>query len=65
MDADTMTCNLTTVVEEGMEMAGVLLFLTTLLAYMARRQGGTYEVGVTVEVQDAASELHRGQIRLS
>ena len=40
MDADTMTYNLTTVVEEGMEMAGVLLFLTTLLHYMPRKQGG-------------------------
>ena len=56
MDADTMTYNLTTVVEEGMEMAGVLLFLTTLLAYMARQQGGTCEVGVTVDVRDTASE---------
>lgn len=55
MDADTMTYNLTTVVEEGMEMAGVLLFLTALLAYMARQDVGTDEVSVTVAVKDPAS----------
>jgi hypothetical protein len=54
MDADTMTYNLTTVVEEGMEMADVLLFLTALLGYMARQQVGTYEVSVTLEVKDAS-----------
>lgn len=52
MDADTMTYNLTTVVEEGMEMTGVLLFLLALLRYMAREQGGSHEVGVTLGVTD-------------
>ncbi len=55
MDADTMTYNLTTVVEEGMEMAGVLLFLMALLQYMSRQQGETHEIGVTVEVKGTAA----------
>ena len=55
MDSDTMIYNLTTVVEEGMEMAGVLLFLMALLQYMSRQQGRTYEVGVTVDVKGATS----------
>ena len=54
MDADTMTYNLTTVVEEGMEMAGVILFLMALLRYMSRQQGRTGEVGVAVDVKAAA-----------
>ncbi|MDA1183437.1 MAG: hypothetical protein O2930_02185 [Acidobacteria bacterium] len=52
MDADTMTYNLTTVVEEGMEMAGVLLFLLALLRYLAREQGASHAVSVRVEVPD-------------
>ena len=55
MDADTMTYNLTTVVEEGMEMAGVLLFLMALLQYMSRQQGEPHEIGVTVEVKGTAA----------
>jgi len=34
MDADTMIYNLTTVVEEGMEMAGIIVFLFALTTYM-------------------------------
>jgi hypothetical protein len=53
MDSDTMTYNLTTVVEEGMEMTGVLLFLMALLQYMSRQQGRTFEVGVRLDVKEA------------
>jgi hypothetical protein len=53
MDADTMVYNLTTVVEEGMEMTGVLLFLMALLRYMASQQGGIHAVNVSLAVTDA------------
>ena len=42
MDADTMTYNLTTVVEERMEMGGVILLLAVLLRYMARPQDNSH-----------------------
>ncbi len=52
MDADSMTYNLTTVVEEGMEMGGVLLFLAALLRYTARQQDDSQEIRVTVGVSE-------------
>jgi hypothetical protein len=51
METDTMAYNLTTVVEEGMEMGGVILFLAALLRYMRRRQGDDgRSVSVTVSL---------------
>lgn len=50
MDADTMLYNLTTVAEEGMEMAGVILFLAAMLRYMARPQNNSPEIGVAVHL---------------
>lgn len=41
MDEDTMLYNLTTVVEEGLEMFGVIVFLAALLFYMRGSQIGT------------------------
>ncbi len=52
MGSDTMTYNLTTVVEEGMEMGGVILFLATLLRYTARQQNDSEEILVTVGVSE-------------
>ena len=52
MDEDSMTYNLTTVVEEGMEMGSVILFLAALLRYMARPQGNSREISVTVGVSE-------------
>ena len=50
LDSDTMIYNLSTVVEEGMEMGGVILFLAALLRYMAPPQDDSPEIGVTVGV---------------
>ena len=44
---DTLAYNLWNAVEEGLEMAGVVLFIHTLLGYMVRGQGA--QVGVAVE----------------
>jgi len=55
MDADTMTYNLTTVVEEGLKMTGVLLFLMALLQDMSRQQGQAFQVGVGLDVKGAES----------
>ena len=52
MDADTMMYNLTTVVEEGMEMGGVILFLAATLRYMARGQDDSPQLDVTVAVSE-------------
>ena len=48
MDSDTMLYNLTTVVEEGMEMAGVILFLHALLSYM-NEDGSFVEAAVSLD----------------
>ena len=47
-----MTYNLTTVVEEGMEMGGVILLLAALLRYMARPQDDSHEISLTVGVSE-------------
>ena len=52
MDEDAMTYNLTTVVEEGMEMGGVILFLAALLRYMKRPQNDRREISVSVGVSE-------------
>ena len=46
IDADTLSYNLVTAVEEGMEMAGVLLFLSSLLRYMQVPGGGTLRASI-------------------
>lgn len=51
MDEETMVYNLTTAVEEGLEMFGVIVFLGALLFYMRRSQAGasqTLAVGVVL-----------------
>ena len=50
MDADTMLYNLTTVAEEGMEMAGVILFLAAMLRYMTRPPANGHEIGIAVDL---------------
>ena len=52
MDADTMLYNLTTVAEEGMEMAGVIMFLAALLRCMPRSHEDRDEIEVTVGVSE-------------
>jgi hypothetical protein len=49
MDADTMLYNLRTVAEEGLEMFGVILFLSALLSYMRPAAGGAIEVDVGLQ----------------
>lgn len=43
MDSDTLQYNLTTVVEEGLEMGGVILFIYALLGHMRGTGVGTLE----------------------
>ena len=50
LNEDSMTYKLTTVVEEGMEMGGVIMCLAALLQYMGRSQGSSREVNVHVGV---------------
>ena len=52
MDADTMTYNLTTAVEEGLEMGGVIVFLAALLRYMSRAQDDSRDIRVTVGLSE-------------
>ena len=52
MEEDAMPYNLTTVVEEGMELAGVILFLAATLRHMAPRQDGSQEIEVTAGVHE-------------
>lgn len=58
MEEDAMPYNLVTVVEEGMEMGGVILFLSAVLAYMgpARRAGADLEVEVALSESPAAPD---------
>jgi len=44
---DTLAYNLSTALEEGMEMGGVLIFLKALLQYMAERGPASVPVSVT------------------
>ena len=49
MVEDAMPYNLVTVAEEGLEMGGVILFLSALLKYMARpHRGGPVSISVTI-----------------
>ena len=43
---DTLAYNLWNAVEEGLEMAGVVLFIHALLGYMGRGQGARVDVVV-------------------
>ena len=52
MDSDTMLYNLTTVVEEGMEMGGVILFLAATLQYAAPPHKDSHGIDVTVGVTE-------------
>ena len=49
MSSDTLEYNLTTLVEEGLEMLGVILFLHTLLRYM--RGSGANAVDASLELR--------------
>ena len=51
MTADTMIYKLTTAVEDGMEMYGVIIFLAALMRYMTRAQSGHDDLGVTVSLR--------------
>ncbi len=52
MVEDAMPYNLVTLVEEGMEMGGVILFLWALLKYMTRHRRGARRITVDVAVTD-------------
>lgn len=52
MVEDAMPYNLVTVVEEGMEMGGVILFLSALLKYMARPYRGADAVSISVTINE-------------
>ena len=49
IDADTLSYNLITAVEEGLEMAGALLFLYSLLRYMQTPGGGVIQASVELK----------------
>jgi len=55
MVEDAMPYNLLTVVEEGMEMGGVILFLWALLKYMTRHRRGARRITVDVTVSGTAA----------
>jgi hypothetical protein len=52
MVEDAMPYNLVTVAEEGLEMGGVIIFLSALLQSMARQCRGSDQVAVTVTITD-------------
>ncbi len=49
IDADTLSYNLITAAEEGLEMAGALLFLYSLLHYMQTPGGGVIQASVELK----------------
>jgi hypothetical protein len=52
MVEDAMPYNLVTVVEEGMEMGGVIIFLSALLKDMARQRRGAGPISISVTINE-------------
>lgn len=52
MVEDAMPYNLVTVVEEAMEMGGVIVFLSSLLKYMARQRRGSGPISIVVTINE-------------
>ena len=52
MVEDAMPYNLVTVVEEAMEMGGVIVFLSSLLKYMARQRRGAGPISIVVTINE-------------
>jgi hypothetical protein len=47
MDSNSLAYNLSTLVEEGMEMFGVIVFLRSLLFYMRSQGAGTFSLQIS------------------
>jgi hypothetical protein len=52
MVEDAMPYNLVTVAEEGLEMGGVLVFISTLLTFMNRRRQDSDHIPVAISLND-------------